>query len=345
MNRTNNFDLIRLIASLEVAIGHTLSHLEIPDFQLFNSIWGGVKMPFPGVFVFFVISGFLITASLERNKNNIKKYLTNRLLRIVPALWIAFILILIVLINFDFVNEETLKEPTLWAWFIGQLTLFQFYTPDCLRGFGVSCPNGSLWTIPVEFIFYLVLPLLFKIKIKRNFLLVICFVLSIGINFTMNQFSEELLIYKLLDVSIFPWLYIFLFGSLIYINWSKVKHLIEGKAFIYILVYLFYVNMVSTPSYNLTSLGVLGANLLLGLMTISIAFTIPSLGSILKGFDISYGLYVYHMIVVNCFVQMKLLYEPKYAIYAMGISILMGCLSWYFIERKVLSLKNKICLP
>ena len=156
ISRENNFDLIRLIASLEVAIGHTCFHLQVPENNLFAS---GYSFPFPGVFVFFVISGFLITASYERNKQYLR-YLKNRILRIVPALWIAFILLFIILWVFGFINRDTLSNLPFWGWMFGQITLFQFYTPDILRPFGVGCPNGSLWTIPVEFIFYLILPLL-----------------------------------------------------------------------------------------------------------------------------------------------------------------------------------------
>ena len=115
LSRNNNFDIIRLVAAMQVAVSHTFNHLHVPT-QI-NFMGGGegmsIKFPFPGVIVFFVISGFLVTASLERNKN-IKHYIINRVLRIVPALYIAFILTLIALNYFDYINSDSLNNLSFW---------------------------------------------------------------------------------------------------------------------------------------------------------------------------------------------------------------------------------------
>ena len=290
-----------------------------------------------------MISGFLITASLDRNLENVKRYLVNRVLRIVPALYIAFVLTFIALSWFGFINSETLKSLPFWGWVIGQLTLFQFYTPDVLRSYGVSCPNGSLWTIPVEFVFYLCLPLIIWLFNKRkNIGLSLFFVASVFCNALLHKFGDDGMISKLIGVSVFPYLYIFLLGSLLYYNWGKVRVLFEKKAYIFVIVYALYVNFVDAPSYSITSVTVFIANILLCLMSISLAYTLPKIGKILNGFDLSYGLYVYHMVVVNVFVQLGLIGNIKYAILALTISICLGMLSWWFIERKALQLKSKV---
>ena len=41
ISRENNFDLIRLIAALQVAVHHTLVHLQVPEFQLKLCVGGG----------------------------------------------------------------------------------------------------------------------------------------------------------------------------------------------------------------------------------------------------------------------------------------------------------------
>ena len=87
--RFNNFDLIRLLAALEVAIHHTLKHFDLTDHWLFHSTsW------LPGVPIFFFVSGFLISRSYENN-SRIAEYSRNRALRIYPALVLCTILAVI----------------------------------------------------------------------------------------------------------------------------------------------------------------------------------------------------------------------------------------------------------
>ena len=73
ISRTNNFDLIRLFAALQVLVGHVFVHLKVDGYSTLLTIEGY----FPGVLMFFTISGFLITYSLDRNRDNIKKYFVN----------------------------------------------------------------------------------------------------------------------------------------------------------------------------------------------------------------------------------------------------------------------------
>ena len=63
----NNFDIIRLIAALQVAIVHGVEHLglRLP----FHDVSFEILKAFPGVPIFFVISGFLISASYDRSRS------------------------------------------------------------------------------------------------------------------------------------------------------------------------------------------------------------------------------------------------------------------------------------
>ena len=76
----NNFDLLRILAASQVMVAHSFHHLGLDT----ESAWFQWLDRFPGVPVFFIISGFLVSASLERSKSP-ADYFTNRFLRIFPA--------------------------------------------------------------------------------------------------------------------------------------------------------------------------------------------------------------------------------------------------------------------
>ena len=338
ISRNNNFDLIRLFAALQVVIGHTVSHLELNIPWIKYIKFGAL----PGVLIFFVISGFLITASYDRNRNNIKQYLKNRFLRIFPALWISTIVLSGVMMFYQIIDKSDLLSKGFLSWFVGQTTLFQFYTPDLLRSFGVHCPNGSLWTIPVEFSFYILLPLmfvLFKKSYKYIYLFIVC---SVGYNmFVPVVFGSETIFSKLLSISVFTYLYNFLIGAVLFFHWDRLRKYIEGKFFYWLAIYIIVYVLGCSPAYHIHSVTNLIANLMLAPVVLSAAYTKPNLGGLLKGYDISYGVYIYHMVVVNIFVEQGWLGESIYLLHVFVLSILLGLFSWIFVERKALMLKNK----
>ena len=75
----NNFDLLRLFAASQVAFIHVGDELHI-EFSGWLLGFRQFLDYFPGVPIFFVISGFLISASLDRNPN-LRNYAINRCLR------------------------------------------------------------------------------------------------------------------------------------------------------------------------------------------------------------------------------------------------------------------------
>src|SRR4051812_27001825 len=74
-----SFDLMRLAAALLVVVSHTFPLTGRPPLR----IWGVEDLGALGVSIFFVISGYLVSASYVRDP---KSYLVKRLLRIEPGL-------------------------------------------------------------------------------------------------------------------------------------------------------------------------------------------------------------------------------------------------------------------
>ncbi len=346
IHRENNFDLIRLIAALQVAVYHGAEHFNLKGKSSFFDAFISFISYFPGVPIFFFISGFLIYASYNRNKNDWYKYAKNRLLRIYPALIVCSIFLVIVLL----IEGVSCSLSKFSMYFLGQITLFQFWTPDCLRLWGVGTPNGSLWTIAVELQFYLFIPLfgLFVKKVEKlnaKFILLTFFVLSYGFSLWHQNMPSELLYVKVIGVSLFPYLFFFILGMFCFEYWSKIEKLIQGKAFYYFLVYVLFCWIFSyqlalfNPSYSPNFIGLCSILLLLACV-VSFAFTNQSLSEkMLKGNDISYGVYIYHMIVVNLFVQHIHDFRFVHLIYVIIVTVITAYFSWRFVEKKALLIK------
>src|SRR5438105_8084462 len=86
-HRRNNFDALRLIAALSVVFSHSFliaegSEANEPFAKLTGNQW---ILGLVGVFVFFVISGYLVTESYRRRPAPVN-FAARRALRIFPGL-------------------------------------------------------------------------------------------------------------------------------------------------------------------------------------------------------------------------------------------------------------------
>jgi peptidoglycan/LPS O-acetylase OafA/YrhL len=127
-----------------------------------------------GVVFFFVLSGFLITFLLlrEKEQNNsidIRKFYLRRALRIWPLYYLIFILGFFALPYLDFFavpGQDKFFQQNFW----GNLMLYAFFMPNLAFSiFTTAVPNiGQSWSIGVEEQFYLLWPLL--ISKSRNVL-------------------------------------------------------------------------------------------------------------------------------------------------------------------------------
>ena len=144
-SKENNFDLLRLIAAVQIASYHCYEHLHFTS-QVLNNIIYSFRYFF-GIHILFTISGFLIFSSFGHTPD-LKRYFRNRFLRVYPGLWTCLLVTITILAAFGYINQTNIFSRQFWLWLGTQLTILQFYTPDMFRQFGVRNPNGALWTIP-----------------------------------------------------------------------------------------------------------------------------------------------------------------------------------------------------
>ncbi len=169
------FDGIRLLAAWAVVFSH--SYLIAGGPTVADPLSRLLGEPFSfgqyAVKVFFIMSGFLLSASLDSNKDPLR-FLANRLFRIVPGFCFAIVISVLFIAPFlsklDFLAIITSREAWISIfWSISGL--------NDLTGIALSASrypelagflNGSLWTIPYEMVCYLVLLSLYMLLRKDS---------------------------------------------------------------------------------------------------------------------------------------------------------------------------------
>lgn len=291
---------------------HLINHLELPV----NHYVSKCFFFFRGVPIFYVLSGFLIWFSIEKSQDY-KQFYLKRFWRIYPELWVAVIVETITLLLMY--RKWNILHLILFV--IGQSTILQFWTPSSLREYGCGTPNGTLWTVCIIIQFYILSWLLYKLMHKKN--LVYWIILACGmviISVIGQLFAEkngnEILV-KLYGQTIIKYGWLFVIGCFI---------AEYGDRLIPVLSKYWYLFLIGGVIPYLT-----GIDLYAGYYVIwSILMTCGLLGFAYKfpklviNPDISYGLFLYHMIVVNVFIELGLVGNWIYGLLVGLVSVFLA---------------------
>ena len=318
---------------MQVVYGHTLAHMDIQSIPVLSPFINF----FIGVPIFFTMSGFLIWNSIGRSKS-FGEYLQKRFWRIYPELWLAVAVELVVLL---LLYHEPMNWLQFGAFAFTQSTIFQFWTPDCLRGYGCGCPNGSLWTICVLIQFYFFAFYLFKfLHGKKIIRWAVTFIVSLGISLLIPHVREMVpeVVGKLLSQTLLPYLWMFLLPA--YVAEKK-------EVLLPVLVKYWWVFLLTTLLIKYTGFDMIAAYSVLHTISLFACLTGASyvFAKLNVKTDISYGIYIYHMTAVNALLELGY----KQDTWLLALVVLITCLlSWistktvgeYSINRKKALLKQ-----
>jgi peptidoglycan/LPS O-acetylase OafA/YrhL len=160
--RENNFDLLRLVAAGFVLLSHAIAitNGNLGADPLFIVTNGQSLLGFVGVFVFFTISGYLITESFVRSGSP-SGYLVKRALRIAPGLIVCTLVsaLLIGPLITSLPLAAYFHTSGLYGFMANNLILHVGYNGlpgvDYVANANGEIVNGSLWTLPAEVLMYL----------------------------------------------------------------------------------------------------------------------------------------------------------------------------------------------
>jgi peptidoglycan/LPS O-acetylase OafA/YrhL len=337
----SELDGLRGVAIISVIVHHQLTPFSLP---------GG----FLGVDLFFVLSGFLITGLLAdefaRTKTiSLRKFYMRRVLRLGPALFFYLLACLIV------THHNQLLGITRQLKLIGFALI---YLTNWRMAFGwdpVLDPTAIIWSLSIEEQFYLVWPLLFfgcmALKLRRRTIvtgLAVVIVaimahryslLNSGTGLTRLYYGTDTRADALLMGCLLALLPVATAGVRVK-RWLKMASVFSAAALLY---------LIATSNFGDQFLyrGGYTAVALLAALVIMVAANSPprilaaALRWRLLGWfgKISYGLYLWHWLVVRSTSFYYLGYWESWARLALAVGI--ASLSFYLVEQPFNRLKSR----
>jgi peptidoglycan/LPS O-acetylase OafA/YrhL len=276
-----------------------------------------------GVQGFFVLSGYLVCGSLDRSAS-IGLYAEKRFRRLYPAY--AVVVIACAAAGYAF-SAEARANPAAVGEYLGWNLVFANFMAPELPGVFQLNPiheiNGALWTLKIEVMFYLVLPILaWLLRIAgpaRWLLIVLIYAGAEAWRIVLTSMGQAELARQLPGQMSF-----FITGMALYLlSLSGARAHLAGLLGVILVAASLVVDMAEPAR----ALG-------LGLVTVWIATGWPRLPDAARFGDLSYGVYIVHFPIIQTLVVLGLFAAPwTGALAALAASLVAALLLWHLVER------------
>lgn len=157
----NNLDMLRLALAGMVFLFHMGDLTSFPAFS-----WFANNIPSQtAVKGFFVISGLLIYRSYSRSRS-LGSYFDKRVRRIYPAYFTVIVLAALSLVFLSSVSAKTYFGFGFWKYLAANLVFLNHFCPalpGVFAGNNETAVNGALWTLKIEWLWYLSIPIVFRL--------------------------------------------------------------------------------------------------------------------------------------------------------------------------------------
>ncbi|MBK7674960.1 MAG: acyltransferase [Candidatus Accumulibacter sp.] len=187
----NNFDLLRLLFAGTVCLVHAYELSGFSDLAVISQVLSS-GMAVKG---FFVLSGFLIFMSFERS-TSLSSYAMKRIRRIYPAYFTVVMLCAVGMVAVSSLSAAEYFSGIWVRYVLANLTFMNFFQhalPGVFENNRLTAVNGALWSIKIEVMFYLVVPMfvfLFR-KFGYLWLLVLTYCASVLYAEIMTNMAER----------------------------------------------------------------------------------------------------------------------------------------------------------
>ncbi|MHB2207946.1 acyltransferase family protein [Methylobacterium sp. CM6257] len=326
----NNFGSLRLLFAVLVVLSHAPELVDgNRSRELLTQVFGTLSFGEIAVDGFFLVSGYLITASYCA-KRSFSDYVMRRVLRIYPAFVVASLICIAVVAPLGGGNVaaasplETLLRLSL---------LLMPVVPGAFAELPYPLLNGSMWTIPCEFGCYLLLGLVGTARALRRRGRYLVMLAGLGVLLALRWLYLPVghpgdglgSLSEMIRLT-----FVFCCGGAFRLFGDRIAYTGRGAGLAALLLLpLMFSRPLAEPAF-----AILG-----GYLVFWFAFAVRpnALSRVTAQVDFSYGLYLYAWPVQNLLVA-RLPGISPWAVAALTLAavIPLGILSWYLIERPML---------
>ncbi len=329
--RKNNFDLLRLLLAILVLrchaglVGYPFRWTEDPYFL------GGLS----AVQCFFVISGYLIFRSWE-SKPDWGAFAEKRARRILPAYVFVVVLCTIGLSWLSTLGVAAyFADPAVYQYLVSNLAFVGFLQntlPGVFQNNPASYVNGPLWTIKIEVMFYVSVPIIAYLARRTNriALFAAIYLGSVAWNFGFEYLAERMHRASLARVAeqLPGQMAFFVAGAALhYYDELFVRYLKPAAAFSVVAVAGYF---GLSPEWFAVVYP-----MALAVLVIGFANHFHYLGNWGRYGDFSYGMYIFHYPIFQVLAALELQLDAL-TLFLIGaaISIIAAIVSWHLLESK-----------
>lgn len=334
--RENNFHVIRHLAALAVVLTHSYSIVtgRYESEPLVGLL--GRSIGHYAVDVFFILSGFVVTQSLARDRDLVR-FAASRILRIFPALIFAVLMTVFVLgpIVSTHALKDYLSDQATWSYVVGAASTLA--VDGSLPGVFTDLPesgvvNIPLWTLKYELAAYVMLAGLAAISLVTNRLVLLLAITALIAAYMVGR-------------TLFPWpgtesfisnaLHLnlsFLIGASGYLLRRRIPLTPIVAVALFALTYA----LGGTIFYEVSE------KFFIGYCLLWIAFLTPKRHRDLTRYgDMSYGIYIFAFpIQQTIFLLLPGINSPSLFVLSVLATVPVALFSWHVIEKPSLALRG-----
>lgn len=349
-NHSNAFGFLRLLFASLVIVSHTPEiYYGNRNREILTQFFGSISFGEVAVNAFFVISGYLITASFIGSRTPLS-YLKKRVARIYPGFLCAYLICVLIVAPIG--GARMPEYPGEFVSIIVRALLLQ--TPDVGTVFnGTPYPylNIAMWTISLEFKCYLLIFLIGCMGLLENRSLIfvsaaLLLTSTLFVSDTYHPFNYDLYsnpmpnVFSLTELNTMlfgnkkEWIRltgIFLAGSCFYLFRDKI--LFKSNYIILAIIGLSICLSVDRLAHLGTA--VFGGYLIFAVAEINKNNAISQINNVN---DVSYGVYLYAFPITKVLILFfSELSVVVVGLLTFGISYALGWISWLFVEKPIMS--------